>query len=121
MSLCLVTAAKATKIVTAVFTLIWTHSVEKTRWEENWSVGPAGLTLESARVKGSGAGMEPPPEARLEKGWYRWRVGGAPLRELVLARSAGVEDWRICTPYECLPLDLLLPDRSGPIRLSHCP
>jgi len=49
----------------AAFTLVWTHSIEKIDWQEDWRITPQGLELVQARVKGSGAGMEPPPEARL--------------------------------------------------------
>jgi hypothetical protein len=35
-----------------------------------------GLELVQARVKGSGAGMEPPPEARLVDGWFQWQPRG---------------------------------------------
>jgi hypothetical protein len=44
----------------AAFTLVWTHSIEKVDWQEDWHVTPDGLELVQARVKGSGAGMEPP-------------------------------------------------------------
>ena len=36
------------------FTLAWTHSIEKIRWEEDYRVTPSGLLLGEARVKGSG-------------------------------------------------------------------
>lgn len=121
MSLCLVTAAKATKVVTTAFTLIWTHSVEKTRWEEDWRIDQAGLTLSAARVKGSGAGMEPPAHARLEGGWYVWSSNQPALQKLVLARSGVVEDWRLCTRYECVALELLIGTDSGAVTLSYCP
>lgn len=121
MSLCLATALKAGKVITTAFTLIWTHSVEKTRWEENWRVDAAGLTLVSARVKGTGAGMEPPPHARRENGWYVWSAVGTQLQRLVLARSGAVEDWRLCTAYECLPVGLLVGNDPGAVELSYCP
>ena len=49
------------------FTLAWTQLIEKVRWEEDYRV--AGLYIEApmARVKGSGAGMEPPDSAVLKK------------------------------------------------------
>ena len=68
MSLCILAAGKTTVLAVSAFTLSWTHSVEKTRWEEDWRVTPAGLEIVEARVKGSGAGMEPPEGAVLE-GW----------------------------------------------------
>ena len=52
----------------AEFTLAWDHSVEKVRWEEDYRVTAAGLLLGEARVRGSGAGMEPPANAVLRDG-----------------------------------------------------
>ena len=34
---------QTTVLAAATFTLSWTHSVEKTRWEETWRIAPAGL------------------------------------------------------------------------------
>ncbi len=45
------------------FTLAWQHSVAKTRWEERYRVEGDRLLLAEACVEGTGAGMEPPPEA----------------------------------------------------------
>ena len=120
MSLCLAAGAKFAKVVATTFTLIWTHSIEKTRWEEVWRVEPGGLVLQSARIKGSGAGMEPPPHARKEGAWFSWSGDRQPLEKLVLARSNAVEDWRICTSYECLPFELLLGKGTEPVTLYPC-
>ena len=73
LSLCLASAGVVKALSIAAFTLVWTHSIEKTDWQEDWRVTPQGLELMQARVKGSGAGMEPPPEARLVDGWFQWR------------------------------------------------
>ena len=70
LSLCLASAGLVKALSIATFTLVWTHSIEKTDWQEDWRVTPQGLELVRARVKGSGAGMEPPPEARLVDGWF---------------------------------------------------
>ena len=53
MSLCIVAAGKTVTLAVAAFTLSWTHSVEKTRWEEDWTVG-AGR---AAHRRGAGAGL----------------------------------------------------------------
>ncbi|MCA6125803.1 DUF1850 domain-containing protein, partial [Bradyrhizobium sp. WSM 1704] len=63
MSLCLASAGVVKALQAAAFTLAWTHSIEKTAWQEDWVVTSAGLELTQARIKGTGAGMEPPPEA----------------------------------------------------------
>jgi hypothetical protein len=88
----------------AVFTLAWTHSVEKVEWQEDWRVTPQGMLLVAARVKGSGAGMEPPPEARLIDGWFQWQIARAPLPEVVLGNSGAAGEWRICANGHCRTL-----------------
>ena len=68
MALCILAGAKTVALAVSAFSLSWTHSVEKITWQENWQVTPAGLELIEARVKGSGAGMEPPEDAVLQDG-----------------------------------------------------
>jgi len=100
--LCLILSAKTTVIAATAFTLSWTHSVERTRWEEDWRLTPAGLEVVEARVKGSGAGMEPPEGAVLKDGWWVYRPTLPPQRELVLAQSAATgEGWMLCAGGRC--------------------
>ena len=80
----------------AAFTLTWIHSVEKIEWQEDWRITPQGLQIVEARVKGSGAGMEPPPEARLVDGWFQWQPRRPPQPELVLGNSGAAGEWRLC-------------------------
>ena len=87
MSLCILAAGKTTVLAVAAFTLSWTHSVEKTRWEEDWRVTPAGLEIVEARVKGSGAGMEPPEGAVLKDGWWTYAPKIGPRPAVMLAAS----------------------------------
>ena len=102
MVLCVVAGGKATAMA-AAFTLAWTHSIEKTEWREDWRVTPAGLELVEARVKGSGAGMEPPEGAVLEDGWWVYAPAVPPVPRLVLAASgATVSGWSICTDGGCV-------------------
>ena len=104
LSLCL-TSVGATKMLSlAAFTLVWTHSIEKTDWQEDWRVTRAGLELVQARVKGSGAGMEPPPEALLVDGWFQWRPKRPPMPEVVLANSGAAGEWRLCWGGTCRTL-----------------
>ena len=67
-------------LAVAAFTLSWTHSVEKTRWEEDWAITPAGLQIVEARVKGSGAGMDPADGAVLRDGWWVYAPSLPPQR-----------------------------------------
>ena len=104
LSLCLVSAGVAKTLSVAAFTLVWTHSVEKVDWQEDWRVTAQGLQLVQARVKGSGAGMEPPPEARLVDGWFQWQPKRAPMPQLALANSGAAGEWRICEGGHCRTL-----------------
>ncbi len=72
-TLCVATAAAVLSWATSSFTLSWTHSVEKTEWQESWSIEDDALILKEARVKGSGAGMDPGEGAQLIDGWWVWQ------------------------------------------------
>ncbi|MCP8939734.1 DUF1850 domain-containing protein [Alsobacter sp. SYSU M60028] len=122
MALCLVAggAVVARLAGVAAFTLAWTHSVEKTAWEEDWTVTPRGLVVEQARVKGSGAGMDPPPGAQLVDGAWRWRPALPALNEMTLRRSGAVADWRLCIAGTCRPLGDYAPGEPDPLTLRAC-
>ena len=104
LSLCLTSLGVVKVLSLAAFTLVWTHSIEKIDWQEDWRVTRAGLELVQARVKGSGAGMEPPPEARLVDGWFQWRPKRAAMPEVVLANSGAAGEWRLCWGGNCRTL-----------------
>jgi hypothetical protein len=77
------------QVPTADFTLAWTHTIEKIRWEEDYRVTPDGLLLGEARVKGSGAGMEIPDDAELRDGAWHYQRQMPPLSRLErMARPA---------------------------------
>jgi len=117
MSLC-VSGAEALRLAVTAFTLSWTHSVEHARWEEAWRVTPAGLELVEARVRGSGAGMEPPPDARLVDGWWVYAPHAPPQPTLVLAASGATgEGWRLCAAGACRELGT---GRGDPLTLAFC-
>jgi hypothetical protein len=103
-SLCLASAGVVKALSVAAFTLAWTHSVEKIDWQEDWRLTPAGLELVQARIQGSGAGMEPPPEARLIDGWFRWQPKPAASLEVVLGNSGAAGEWRLCHGGSCRTL-----------------
>jgi hypothetical protein len=104
LSLCLASAGVVKTLAVAAFTLVWTHSIEKVDWQEDWRITPTGLQLVQARVKGSGAGMEPPPEARLVDGWFQWNLARAPMPEVVLGNSGAAGEWRFCSGGNCRTL-----------------
>jgi hypothetical protein len=118
--LCLVAGSVVASLMTGTITLAWTHSVEKIAWEEDWRASPAGLVLGEARVRGSGAGMDPPPEARLKDGVWAWTPNLPPLREVVMRRSGAVADWRVCLSGECRPMDAYVPAEADPVILRMC-
>ncbi len=102
MSICLYAGGKAVTVAASLFTLSWTHSVEKIRWEEDWRQTPAGLEIVEARVRGAGAGMEIPDGAVFRDGAWAYRPAIGPRPEIVLARSgATVGGWRICGERGC--------------------
>ncbi|MBZ9762672.1 DUF1850 domain-containing protein [Mesorhizobium sp. CA8] len=105
MSLCILAAGKTVTLAVAAFTLSWTHSVERTRWQEDWKVSPAGLQVVEARVKGSGAGMEPPEGSVLRGSWWVYAPRIGPQPRLVLAASGATwEGWTLCTADGCREL-----------------
>lgn len=118
MSLCILAGGKIITLVAAAFTLSWSHSVERTEWQEEWQLTSAGLELMQARVKGSGAGIDPPPDAILEDGWWKYAPTIAPLPRLVLAASgATISGWRLCAEDACMTLGA---DMDAPVIVEPC-
>lgn len=116
MSLCLATPVLALALAADSFTLRWTHSVELSGWQEDWRVEGHTLVLAEARVRGSGAGMEPPEGAVWREGWW---VYTAPRRLPVLrlavsgATAGRGGGWQLCTADAgCRDLERLL-QRDG--------
>lgn len=107
MSLCLAAGTVTVVLLSEAFTLAWTHTIEKLRWEEDWRVVGDHLVIEEARIRGAGAGMEPPAGARLERGVWRYRPTLPPQPELRLALTTQGE-FELCLSRECHPLSALL-------------
>lgn len=103
MPICLIVGGKATVVALSAFTLAWTHSVEKVKWEEDWELSDKGLRIVEARVKGSGAGMEIPDGAVLRDGVWSYTPELAPQKALLLARSgATAGGWELCAEGGCV-------------------
>jgi hypothetical protein len=118
LALCILAAGKTTVLAASAFTLAWTHSVEKTRWEEDWRVTPAGLALVAARVEGTGAGMEIPDGAVLEDGVWTYRPDLPPQAALLLASSgATAGGWEFCAEGRCLTLGA---EPGAPVEIRGC-
>lgn len=123
MELCLLAAGATIRLGTVALTLAWTHSIEKIRWEEDYRATPAGIVLVQDRVQGTGAGMEPPPDATFDGTWWRYDPHVAPLPQLILRRSGmTVGDWQVCIGGRCRTMASYLPDeRADPVTLTTCP
>ena len=122
LSLCLASAGAIKTLALAAFTLVWTHSIEKVDWQEDWRVTPLGLELTQARVKGSGAGMEPPSDARLIDGWFQWVPQRAAMPEVVLGNSGAAGEWRLCVDGNCRTLSEIFGHSIGAdvTTMSRC-
>jgi hypothetical protein len=122
LSLCLASAGVVKTLSIAAFTLVWTHSIEKTAWQEDWHVTPSGLELVQARIKGFGAGMEPPSDARLIDGWFQWRPARPPMPEVVLGNSGAAGEWRLCVDGNCRTLSEIVghPIGANVTTMSAC-
>ena len=107
-------------IATTQFTLRWQHSIEKIAWEEDYVVAGGWLLLSGARIQGSGAGMEPPPDAVLQGGFWHYRVPDPWRRSLVLARSEFVRDYELCVHDHCQPLSHWITVSAGTTTLQAC-
>lgn len=109
------------------FTLAWTHSIEKVRWEEDYAVvnaldttQPPLLRALAARVRGSAAGMEPPADARLRNGWYEYTPQFPAPLELRLTRSEFTPDYDLCVDGHCRPLSDWHTSDGGVTQLTPC-
>jgi hypothetical protein len=118
-ALCITVGAQMTSLPVRRFTLQWQHTVEKVLWEEDYLVAGDWLLLERARVLGSGAGMEPPPDAVREGNAWSFRPADRWRQEIVLARSEFGDDYRLCIQGRCRPLAELVAAR-GPTALTAC-
>ncbi|MBX3611319.1 MAG: DUF1850 domain-containing protein [Hydrogenophaga sp.] len=104
------------------FTLAWMHSIEHVRWEEDYDVigPPARLVAPAARIKGSAAGMEPPPDAVLRDGWFHYTPTVRSPTVLPLTRSEFTADYELCTPAGCQPMSHWLASDHGVTLMRAC-
>jgi hypothetical protein len=90
------------------FSLHWRHSVAKTMWEEQYRVVQGQLVLTGASVAGTGAGMEPPPDAVLADGRWKWLPALPPLADLRITYSRFTRDYDVCWKSRCRSLGRLI-------------
>lgn len=122
MPLCLAAGAVTATLAVESFTLAWMHSIEKVRWEEDWRIEGKALVIDEARIRGTGAGMEPPPDAVLRDGAWHYKPAGR-LTQLRLAHSPYTAGYELCIAGHCRPLADHLPGAENPatIVLEACP
>lgn len=103
-------------------TVSWTHSVQRTQWEERYRLSEGGLVLEEARVQGSGAGMEAGENAVRRDGWWTWQPQ-LNLPAVTLTRSSYAGDYTICSASACTTLAQLAgPTAEGAaVVIAPCP
>ncbi|TSE20415.1 hypothetical protein Talka_00761 [Tepidimonas alkaliphilus] len=108
--------------------LHWMHSIERVQWIEAYALPQPDAQFSAlqplrARVVGSGAGMEPAPQALWRHGGYEW-TPPQPVPQLLLAHSAYTADYALCLDGRCTPLAERLPAQAsahgGVVRLRPC-
>jgi len=119
-AICLVFGA-VLALPTDHLTLAWTHSVQKTLWQEDYRVEAGRLVLTEARIQSSGAGMDPPPGAVLEGGFWHYRPEIAPLPELQIAESHFASGYDLCWDGSCHRLaELFRRPVEGTVTIRPC-
>ncbi len=106
--ICLSAGLIAATLPLSAFTLAWTHSIEKIRWEEDYRVQGERLVLDEARIRGSGAGMEPPTDAQFKDGIWHYKPHLPPIEQLRLTHSPYVAGYEICSASGCQALTTVL-------------
>jgi len=103
-------------------TLRWTHSVQKTLWEEDYRAAAGGVRLIAARVRGTGAGMEPPPEAVFRDGAWHYAPQLPVLPRVALRHSPHVAPYVVCASGRCAEIGQWLPGlaEDAVVELAPC-
>lgn len=124
--ICLTAGAVTAVLAVQSFTLSWIHSIEKIRWEEDWRVESRELVIDQARIRGTGAGMEPPHDAVLKDGVWHYRPTQQRHPVLRLTHSPYAIGYQICSKLNdqvhCRAIIDLLPgiDNNAVIELRSC-
>lgn len=107
-AICLALGTHHARLPVQHFTLSWMHSVEKTQWQEDYTLRGDRLVLTEARLQGTGAGMEPPPDAVLRGRWWHYVPHLPPLPELRLTLSPYTADYKLCWRGQCHALATMM-------------
>lgn len=108
---CIALAAGASLVVlpSQTMTLAWTHTVEKTSWEEDYAATADGVAIVEARIEAVGAGMEPPASAVRKGRWWHYQPALPSLPSVDLANSSFAGGYTVCWDAQCRPLDSIMP------------
>ncbi|HEX6004380.1 MAG TPA: DUF1850 domain-containing protein [Burkholderiales bacterium] len=120
---CIALAAGASQVILPApkITLGWTHTVERTRWEEDYAASAGGVKILEARIEAFGAGMEPPASAVRRGKWWHYRPALPTLREVSLANSSFAGGYSVCWNGACRPLNSIVPGgRQVAISARRC-
>lgn len=122
MALCMSAGAVSVTLFVHSFTLAWMHSVEKIRWEEQWKIEGNFLQVTEASVRGSGAGMESPPDALFKEGAWHYTPHVSPLKAVRLSHSPYTKEYELCFDSRCMPLNDFFEDlpETDTIVLEAC-
>jgi hypothetical protein len=122
MAICIVAALTSTLLLRLPdqVTLAWEHTVEKIRWEEDYTASASGLVLTEARLKGTGAGMEMPPDATLRGGAWHYRPALPALQSLYLRNSRLPLGYELCWGGRCTRLAALIGPDDRLLALMPC-
>jgi hypothetical protein len=103
-------------------TLRWTHSIEKIIWEEEYRIEGSAMRLVEARVRGTGAGMEPPAGAVLRDGAWHYAPTLPLLPSVTLTQSPFAQPYVICNSGTCKSVKRWLPGlpAEGVFELRPC-
>lgn len=119
-ALCLAGGGLLSTLSATLFTLQWTHSVERIVWQEDWRVDADALVLVEARIRGSGAGMDPPDGAVLRDGVWHYRVARR-LPRLLLSSGGSQPEYLLCAAGECRPITDWLGGTAADGRIALYP
>ncbi len=102
-------------------TLRWTHSIQKTVWEEDYRLNDTGLELTEARVRGTGAGMEPPDGAVFTEGAWYYKPSLPLLPVIILRHSPYVAPYILCSREQCKTVVEWLPGLQENVLMELTP
>ena len=118
--LCLAGGGLTSTLASALFTLQWAHSVEHILWQEDWRIDGSALVPVEARIRGSGAGMDPPEGSVLRDGVWHYR---APRRlpEILLSSGGGQPEYTLCADGRCQAITAWLGGAPADGRITMRP